>query len=233
MSYRYVNETAGVEILNGLLGQMKRTCWFGAVSFEDRCVASVLWLQRNGLRLHSAIALNYPTEVLPQAEDKRRRQANRKIFQSAAKSVFSDGWREITLEPYAFQSIQTMVAEAVKAQKIDFAVFDVTCMTKIHALGLAATLATTLEGLSWVIAYSSPENYGNLDSTSRRLGWKDIIVAPIAETAVLLYEGHSRGVIVAGDEAERLIVALAEIEPSGGVVVIGESPKRPDVGRLS
>ncbi|MGH8601479.1 MAG: hypothetical protein ACREXR_01465 [Gammaproteobacteria bacterium] len=88
-------------------------------------------------------------------------------------------------------------------------------MTRIHVLGLAATLGTTLRELPWAIAYSSPENYGNLDSASKSLGWKDIIVAPIAETAVLLYEAYGRGIILAGHEADRLIVALSEIEPSG------------------
>lgn len=233
MYYQSEYDKNAAEMLSDLLSRARRSCWFGAISFEDRCVASVQWLQRSGLRLDSAVAMNYPTQVLLKTEDKRRREKNRDIFQSAAESVLSEASQGLTIEPYSFQAVQSLVLEAVRDQQIDFAIFDVSCMTRIHVLGLAATLGTTLSELPWAIAYSSPENYGNLDSASKSHGWKDIIVAPIAETAVLLYEAYGRGIILAGHESDRLIVALSEIEPSGGLIVIGDSPWRPDLADLS
>lgn len=233
MSIEAISPDAIAGVLSELIGQAKHTCWIGALSFEDRCVASVQWLQSKSVHIESAVALNYSTQVRPALEDKRRREANRKAFKVVGQDVFTTPWQELTTEPYAFQAIQSLVGEIVTKRNIDFAIFDLTCLTKIHALGLAATLATTLKDLRWLIAYSSPENYGQLDSVSKTLGWKDIIVAPLAETAVLLYEAHSRGIIVTGHEAERLTVGLTEIEPSGGVIVVGDSAKRPDLGRLT
>jgi hypothetical protein len=77
----------------------------------------------------------------------------------------------------------------------------------------------------WAVAYTMPENYGDLDGMGT---WKDVIVAPLAEPAALLNEAHGRGVIIMGHEADRLSVALAELEPPAGAVVIANNPRRPD-----
>jgi hypothetical protein len=41
-------------------------------------------------------------------------------------------------------------------------------------------------------------------------------------------EGQSRGIILAGHDAERLSVALGELEPASGTLVYCGNPKRPD-----
>ena len=90
MSYRSIYSTDAAAVLSQLIRTAQRACWFGAISFEDRCVASLRWLEQYGLRLGFAIAVNYPTDVKPHFEDKRRRQANRDLLHLTGKSVFAD-----------------------------------------------------------------------------------------------------------------------------------------------
>ncbi|MGH8601480.1 MAG: hypothetical protein ACREXR_01470 [Gammaproteobacteria bacterium] len=90
MHYPSEYDKNAAEMLSDHLSRAARSCWFGAISFEDRCVASVQWLQRSGLRLDAAVAINYPTQVFPKIEDKRRREKNWEIFQFTADSVLSE-----------------------------------------------------------------------------------------------------------------------------------------------
>jgi hypothetical protein len=111
---------------------------------------------------------------------------------------------------------------------------DITCLTKIHTMALAATLASGYQRLNWTLGYTVPENYANFEDTDNQgSGWKDVIIAPLGGTALLFNETASRGVVLTGHEADRLVVALAEIEPSGGVVIAAESRGRPDLRVVS
>lgn len=104
-------------------------------------------------------------------------------------------------------------------------------------LALAAILAQGKHRFDWAVAYTAPENYGTLvntpSSTKKGAGWRDIIVAPLADTASLFNESHSRGIIMTGHEADRLIVGLAELEPSGGLIINTDTPHRPDLRYMS
>jgi len=71
------------------------------------------------------------------------------------------------------------------------------------------------------------------DQKRKPSGWKDVLIAPLAETAALLNEAHSRGIIIPGHEADRLILGLAELEPSGGLILLMATPERPDLYELS
>jgi len=106
-------------------------------------------------------------------------------------------------------------------------------MTKLHVMALAAAVAEWPKDIPWVVAYTVPENYGHMGKSGRTPGWRDVIVAPLADTAALKNEEQGRGLIVPGHESDRLIVALAEIEPSSGVILVADTPKRPDLRMLS
>lgn len=218
-------------VLSRLSGA-SQSLWVGAISFEDRCVASLRQLAESSVVMSRAIALEYPTSVHPVEEDRVRRARNRAFIDELAENVFRDGLRVAPISAYALQDLQELITSELAASRYDEVVLDITCLTKIHALAMAAFLATTAYQFGWSVAYSIPENYGNLDGQGKGLGWKDVIFAPLADTADLRYEAYSRGLIVPGHESDRLWVALTEIEPSGGVVILGDTPKRPDLRRL-
>lgn len=207
----------------------KRILWFGALSFEERCVGTLAQISQNEMSISHSVLIGYPTRVHPEEEDRQRRQDNRAIIEELTGRIGIPAPDVMTVEPYAFQSIQSVIENSLAKFSPDFVIFDITCLTKIHAMALAASISGWDTGLGWCIGYSSPENYGNLTILNPGFGWKDVIVAPLGDTALLYNEGRSRGVLIPGHEADRLVVALSEVEPSGGLIIMGESDRRPDV----
>jgi hypothetical protein len=113
-------------------------------------------------------------------------------------------------------------------------VYDISCVTKIHTLALAAELHASGDDVRWCLAYSLPEAYNLADLGGKHdIGWQDIVVAPLAETAALFNEADGRGVIIPGHEGDRLVVALGELEPAGGVITVAETVGRPDLRALT
>ena len=207
--------------------------WIGTLSFEDRCIASLSLLHEAGSKLDGAIAIEYPTTAQPEREDYERRKRNRGALLELGNDVFRTAPVFQTLNPYALQDLFKVLFQPHIDSKNTFVIFDITCMTKVHTLALASYLARHNPTYDWVCSYTIPENYTSLDDNSRSPGWKDVIIAPLAETAHLLNESHSRGVLVTGHEADRLLVAISELEPSGGLIIVGDTPSRPDLSRLS
>lgn len=211
----------------------KHTLWVGTVSFEDRCLASVRCLEAADLKMYNAIAIEYPTIARPEREDYERRKVNRQRLTEFGSKLFLNETQIVTLNPYALQDFFKIFFEENQIKGESLVVFDITCMTKVHTLALASFLALHESPSKWICAYTIPENYTSIDNSTRTPGWKDVIIAPLAETAHLLNESHSRGIIITGHEADRLLVAISELEPSGGLIIIGDTPSRPDLGRLS
>jgi hypothetical protein len=218
--------------LRGLLDGTHHTLWIGALSFESRCYGSLIDLKHNDLRITSGIALNYPTSVHPPLEDKERRRNNWKYVSNLQKEICAGSIELRDVDPYSIHQLQ-QVLEEISQSETDLVVIDITCMTKVHALALAAAMAGTQHAFKWVIAYTVPENYGNLAEFNKAPGWQDIIVAPLTEAALLHNEADSRGIIITGHEADRLIVAFAELEPSGGLIIVADTDKRPDLRYLN
>jgi hypothetical protein len=202
------------------------------MSFEERCVGSLLALSSAGAQFDDAVLLSYPTTAQPLSEDIEAREKNLGKFKDLEARVSRTGFKHTAIEAYSFSAMQQLLQDII-GRNPDVIVFDVTCMTKVHTLALAATLATLSLGVKWIIAYSIPENYGTLESRRRWSGWRDLIVVPLAETATLSNEAHGRGIIIPGHEADRLIVALAELEPPGGAILMMETPARPDLRQVS
>ena len=75
-------------------------------------------------------------------------------------------------------------------------VCDLTCLTKLHTIALATELRRHSETVGCVIVHSIPENYVLKDSNSEAIGWRDVIVAPLAANASLFNETRGRGIIL-------------------------------------
>ena len=75
-----------------------------------------------------------------------------------------------------------------------------------------------------------PENYSGIPRHELRAdGWKDVLVTPLSDHSRFFNEGGSRGLLLLGHEADRVVIALAEIEPAGGVILSSFSVDRPDL----
>lgn len=232
MRYEVKLEKPILSSLRGCFDGSEHTLWFGALSFEERCTGSLASLERNDLRIDKMIALEYSIDPYPFAEGRERISKNKEILQRYDQRLCREDLEFKKIDAYSFQELQEIV-EAIVESAYEFVVFDITCVTKIHALAIAATLAQLRGSCKWAITYSTPENYGNLGGSAKAFGWEDIIIAPLAETASLYNEANGRGIVITGHEADRLIVALGELEPAGGVIIVPDTPKRPDLRYIS
>lgn len=210
-----------------------RSLWIGALSFEDRCTGSLLKLRSMDARLTDGILINYETSIIPPSEGESRLAQNRSRSTELADGLIENGLRSITLSPYVFGDIRQVTDVADEASGYDLLILDISCITKVHAMALAAFLALDTDRPA-IVAYSIPENYGFLDELlESHAGWSDVILAPFSESATLLYETSGRGIIIPGHEAHRLIVAVGELEPAGGRILLAEQIGRPDLKQLS
>src|SRR6266550_1100704 len=142
--------------------QSENTLWLGALSFESRCTGTLEAIQHANLQLSRGVALDYSTNVYPSTEDRELREGNWDRLRSVATGACKDNFDKIRIEPYSFSSMQQAFKELIISSRVEFVLLDITCMTKIHALATAAALAQPELLLKWAVAYSIPENYGNL-----------------------------------------------------------------------
>ena len=233
MSYQESSCTLEPNTIKRWLNISSNTLWFGALSFEDRATASIAWLAQEGLNINRAILLNYKSNVQPGLYAESKRENNFAILKQYEERVFKNSIEQQNIEPYAFNDLRVIVRDCILPLKLDFAIFDVTCLTKIHALALAVALSEFDIPFRWAVAYTRPENYLNIGTTKAIPGWSDVITAPLADEATLANEGRSIGLIILGHEADRLYVALTEMEPAGGIIYVVDSPKRPDLRYMS
>jgi hypothetical protein len=199
--------------------------WVGAVSFEDRCTRSLKVLHQASVKLSHVCALNYKTTAYPADQDREKRKGNLSDLRSLARAAKA-AWKPLSVEEYSYYSVRDVLGRFLfQAESGSTIVIDITCLTKIHTIAIAALLPLIKSDV--VIAYTSPDNYPH--PGERKLAWKDIIIGPIGGTGSLRNEQYSRGIILTGLESARLIVSLSEIEPSGGIVVLTLNEKRPDL----
>jgi len=207
--------------------------WIGALSFEARSSATLGHFASENLRLHRGLLVSYETEVTPQRVAMEQRQENRKTIEEYSSRVFEQGVEEVRLSAYVFDSMfRTLERRFQKGEPVDLVV-DISCLTKIHVIALAAFVGQYRCVNRIFISYAVPENYGFLDSELEvESAWQDIIIAPLGETGLLFNESSSQGVIIPGHESHRLVVAIGEIEPAGGLIILPELQGRPDLRHL-
>src|SRR3954462_14241379 len=216
------------------LNNTQRALWCGALSFEDRCKASLNSLQPARLSASRGILVDYHTAISPSTQAEERRTFNWMEIETLGHSIFRNGIEKLKCSAYLFQEFQDLLAREIESLNPDCVILDITCLTKVHALAGAAFFATTEKTFDVFLAYSIPENYGFVSNAiGEPAAWRDILIAPLADTAMLFNEASGRGIIMPGHEADRLIIALGEIEPAAGVIVIAEAKRRPDLRQVT
>jgi hypothetical protein len=178
------------------------------------------------------IGIEYPSSVLQAHEDHRRREKSRARFDAYTSSnTYTIGDRNRIIDPYSFFDYQTYLHKLLSSLPLGtLCILDISCMTKLHTMALAATIVEYSEPLNWIGAYSTPANY-NVAPRRYATGWQDTVLAPLIDEAAFHNESDtgSRGLILVGGDSGRLALSLNELEPSGGVVLTCNTPGRPDL----
>jgi len=211
------------------LSKSRNSVWVGALSAESRCTASIMALTQQNLPIGKVHVLDYEAEIEPVSLATQLPNSQWEILRGIARTSSIGGIHRHPVSPYAFQDLQGFVENLLSTSGADVVVFDITCLTKIHLLALAATLSKFPREPAWCAVYTKPESY----VIQRDPGWRDMIIAPLGETGLLLNETFSRGIIIPGHEGDRLAVALSEMEASGGLVLIADTSGRPDLRYLT
>ena len=207
-----------------------RSFWLGAVSFEDRSLASLHFLKQQNIHIGKGIALDYEKDEGKKQPGRLRRRENWRDLSEVSPLVFSEDVRRRPVDPYVFDHLRQVLEDIFEKEQFDCLVIDISCLTTIHTLAVGAVIAAARGQKECLLMHTSPANYGFIDEDHlEQAAWKDILIAPLAETAELFYESHGRGIVLLGPEVERLIVGISEIEPAGGLVVTPRFEGRPDL----
>jgi len=215
------------------LEHSSRSLWLGMTSFEERCSASLEALAEMRVRVSAATALEYAELLTGSYEERQVRGETWRRMLSAAESISPGNFTKEDIAAYSYQGLQERVRTLIEKGQYDCVIFDITCMTKVHAMALATLTRNLRDKVNCYAAYSIPENYNHVGDRKKMMGWRDIILAPLVDAATLVNESQSRGIVIPGHEADRLIVALAELEPSGGKIIFTNTPRRPDLRYVS
>src|ERR1051326_7585381 len=68
-----------------------RSLWFGAQSFEERCVGSLIALERAGIQMNAGVVITYVTNVQPVREAEVRAEKSWAAIKNFQPTVFADG----------------------------------------------------------------------------------------------------------------------------------------------
>ena len=209
-----------------------RTVWVGAISFEPRCVGGLNDLVRRGRHLSKGIFLRYPAGRSASQSYIDLVCLGEQRLENAAEQIFPTKSDVIQVSPYSTAALEGAFSHILTVFSPKTVIVDITCFTKLHTIALANFVSEHIDAVNWVFQYTKPDNYGKLDDATLNK-WSDVLIAPISPDAVLGNEETTRGVIITGFEPHRTMVALGEVEPTGGTVLIGKVTGRPDQAKLS
>ena len=209
--------------------------WLGALSFEERCTASISAVAAAGGHIARATLVDYPTIAYPAERDLRLRDKHYDRIASWRGADFIDSIHRVRYDPYALNSLSAELRAAETRAAGTCLFVDITCLTKIHTIALAAATRALSRPGPVVFVYSTPENYAHGADTRRTVdvGWRDVLIVPLVPGAEVGTEARARGVILIGHEPDRLGVALSEVEPVGGALVATHAASRPDFRLVS
>lgn len=202
---------------------------FAALSFEDRCLAAMQRELESTKTTSEVVMLDYGSTATPGSEATRLRHGHwTRIEQQCRKLGIACSRRAINA--YSTEDMEEIVREKSETDQGLFV--DISCMTKPHVLGLAASLAKLPDMTSWRIAYTKPLSYGDLNAPGSTGGWQDLLWLPLGDDPMLRNQGLAVGLLASGQEADRTSIALREIEPAAGIAMIPVRRDRPDLHRV-
>lgn len=198
--------------------------WIGAASFEERCLTSGKTLDRLGIVPEKFILLDYTSTVRPIEPAERIRAKHKRSF---VRLAGTDEKAEFhSLHPYQPGPLLRLLDSSELAVSAKTAIFDITCMTKMHTLALADWLVNDANLEHCVIAYSVPDQYL---SPSRYLSpggrWLEVVVSPL-RFSPMSYQKYSNGIILPGHDGGRLLLALDELEVNDAMVLVSSTAGR-------
>jgi hypothetical protein len=203
--------------------------WLGAVSFEERCTGALQVLIQAETRIADAVIVDYPTYAEPRQVDSGKRRKHRtdivSMIRSSSRGPIDD---PLTIHPYRLSPFRRALrkAEWLASEKHDaIVVVDTTCITKAHAISLAAWLAKGVgAGTEVLLAYTSPGQYGTPARHSSRTGkWVETVLAPCELRPDVFFE-EANGIVLLGHEGPRLELALAQLTPIDALFVLATTP---------
>jgi hypothetical protein len=196
-----------------------------ALSFEDRATCGAAELAD---RVGELVMLDYGSRATPG---------------QAARIARERGWEEVVdlakpqpvrlnrlgINPYSMRDLEDIV---LATGPDTHTYVDISCLTRPHVIAVARACAElSAQNRPWSVVYTTPLSYGNIASTSAGFGWRDTLVLPIGREPSASNEGVSLGLVLLGQEAERLQIALDEVEPAAGFAVHIVRHDRPDLYR--
>jgi hypothetical protein len=213
------------------MSTQRRISLLAALSFEERCVASLTeWGNSNSGTLSSATFFSYEDRATPDFDANVAREANWRGICKFADSRNIQISR-CAIDPYSMGPLESHICAA--AANVDEIVIDLSCFTKLHLMAVARAILKLQGDTTWTICYSSPFSYGNLNAPASRGGWQDTLVLPLGDDPSLTNQGMALGLLLAGMEADRTAIAMSELEPASGLILLSRSEGRPDLQRLT
>lgn len=211
--------------LNTIIASARNKCMLvSAVSFESRSLAAAKKFKAMSIEVDKHYVFDYPTIAEPIEKDKKIRGEQRDFFEGCFNG----------LKPEFISVQSTSLTNIVKRMELIFSdcvknelFIDISCFSGIHLIAIAtAMFKVDIEISKIKFLYSTPKSYGF--QNKYHFICNDIVHVPIGKPRHLTHEGHAIGFVLPGHEPERLSIALEELEPSRGVIVLSRTSERPD-----
>ncbi len=200
-----------------------------SLSFEERCTGAIKKSISSNFKISEIAMLDYKSSATPGTEASELRNKNWNVVNQIADKI-DVPCNRVEANAYSMDDLEDIVANKLGLHSE--LLFDISCMTRPHVLGLAASLARLPKDKKWRIAYTKPMTYGDLNAPKAAGGWNDTLWLPLGDDASLENQGLAVGLIASGHEAARTSIALKEIEPSCGLVIVPTRVDRPDLHRV-
>ena len=196
------------------------------ISFEKRNRAIINELTEMNVSPKRALVFDYNTIAEPPDQDNDSREKNRQEIFGMLNKKSCLVEHKSNFNAFAIMKSQKEIERFLLPSET--LLIDITCMTRVNIFAIASLISKIKElEIELYIIYTSPRTYGF--EHGKQLGWKDVIFIPIGRTLDFKREGHARGIILVGHDRERLSLAMQEVEPSeGGILIYTATKSRPD-----
>ena len=200
----------------------------GALSFEPRAETLLSKYMSTASVGDAVLLLDYGGSATSSSESSRIRARLAERVRSSCRDHGLEFIRRSCLAYSSRDLIRTLGVESSGASDV---LYDVSCFTRTHVVGLASALARSKKQ-QWRVGYTIPESYGVMER-GRGSGWRDTLVLPLSPETNFRDQGRALGLILWGGESTRMQLALDETQPGAGRIVVTRTPGRPDFHRAA